>query len=115
MSAGALVKEAFDLPAVPRRPLPNTPALHAFRTQLRGASREAVRVRDVSLWVIVIGLGLAGIGIAVLRLEFVWVGLLALIASGFVIGFSAIALYKANERVQDAARQLERHSLRERN
>ena len=67
-------------------------------------------MRDVSLWVIFIGLGLTAIGIAGLRLDYVWIGLAALIASGFMIGFAAVALYKANERVQEAELALDRLS-----
>ncbi len=108
MTVRALVEEVYDFPPIPRATAPNTPALHALHTELRGATREATRVRDVSLWVIVVGLGLCAVGIAGLRLDYVWIGLGALIASGFLIGFSAVALYKANERAQEASRELER-------
>ncbi len=108
MTVRALVKEMYDLPPVPQARVRNTPAAHAARTTLRGASREAIRVKDVSLWVIGLGLALAALGVVLLRLDYVFLGLGGLITSGFLIGFAAIALYKANERVQAASVEMDR-------
>lgn len=85
-----------------RRLVRNTPARHALATELRSATRQALRVRKVALALMICGLVISVAAIAALRLNYPLFGMVGLIISGFVIGFAGVSLYKANQRMQYA-------------
>ena len=101
-----LVESVFDLPPVPRRLVANTPKRHALVTELRRSVREAKRVRQLGLSLILLGVCLGVVGTVALYLDLVWFGAGVMSLSGAVIGFAAVSLYRANQRVQRADVQL---------
>ena len=102
-----LVEAVFDLPAVPRRGVINTPSRHGLTTELHRSLREARRVRHLGVLAVAVAVLLTVGGFLALRLDAVALGLAVLCVSGALLGFAAVSLYRANARVQDAESSLE--------
>lgn len=107
-----LVESVFDLPPVPRRGVVNTPARHGLTTELRRSVREARRVRRLGLIAIALGLALAVLGSAALRLGSGLAGAAAVAVGGGLFGFALVSLYQANARAQAAQRTMDEHNDR---
>ena len=102
-----LVENVFDLPPVPRRTHRNSPLRHALTSELRRTLREAERVRRLGLLFILVGLLATTFGALLLRLDYPIAGVAAVSVGGILVGFSAVSLYKATQRVHGAEDALE--------
>lgn len=102
-----LVEDVFDLPPVPRRARRNSPHRHALSSELRRSLREAERVRRLGIVMILVGVLVLALGALFIKLGHGAAGTVGILVGGALVGFSAVSLYKAAGRVQDAELALE--------
>lgn len=108
LSPMGLARSAFEDEFIPIKLRPLSPSRHALIAELRGATREASRVRILTIVLLTIGTLLAAAGAIFLQLEYFWLSIVILAVSGGLVGLGGVAAYQANERIQYLNQELDK-------